>query len=178
MRYGFDIDGVVCDVMPDMRRVADDCGIKISDHDLMIDYANAPEQIEDCLSNVEFWMRLKPIRASWHTVNYMFSQGADVFFITSRKKPEAIDVTEEWLNSWCFSFTGFFSTKRENLKKEELYKELNLDLFVDDHPMVASAVSLVGNSYLYDAEYNRKYELDGVTRIDKLKELYKKGVKV
>ena len=71
----------------------------------------------------------------------------------------AIDVTEEWLDSWCFSFTKFLSTKRENLKKEELYKELELDLFVDDHPMVASAVSLVGNSYLYDAEYNRKYEL-------------------
>tara|TARA_Y100000310_G_scaffold268017_1_gene280412 strand:+ start:5910 stop:6446 length:537 start_codon:yes stop_codon:yes gene_type:complete len=178
MRYGFDIDGVVCDIMPDMRRVADDCGIDISDHDLMIDYGNAPEQIEDCLTNTEFWMRLKPLRASWHVINHMFSQGADVFFITSRKKPEAIDVTEEWLDSWSFSFTKFLSTKREGLKKEELYKELDLDLFVDDHPMVASAVSLVGNSYLYSTEYNANYDLDGVVRIERLKELYKEGVKV
>jgi uncharacterized HAD superfamily protein len=168
MNYGLDIDGVVCDFVTNARQLAEKLGLDVSDRDLVIDYEDMPDSYESALEERPFWLNMKPIKTSWHVVNDLFGKGHNVHFITSRAKDSAILVTGRWLEEWGFMYSDLHFAS--NGRKVELYKELELDIFVDDNPSVVNAISQVGMGVLMSQEYNLDDEV-GV-RIDDLLDLY------
>ena len=111
---------------------------------------------------------MKPIKTSWHVVNDLFGKGHDIHFVTSRAKESAILVTGRWLEEWGFMYSDVhFAT---NGRKAELYKELEMDVFVDDNPSVVDEINKVGMGVLMTQEYNLGDEA-GI-RIDDLSDLY------
>ena len=168
MRYGLDIDGVVCDFLTGARTLAEKLEIDVSDRELVLDYENLPDEYEEVLEDLSFWLNMKPIRSSWHVVNDLFSKGHDVYFITSRRKESAILATCRWLNEWGFMFSDvrFINGKG----KVDLYKELELDIFVDDNPEVVSDITEIGLGILMNQVYNEQDEAR--VRIDSLTDLY------
>ena len=168
MNYGLDIDGVVCDFLPSAVELADRLGLALSDRDLVIDYEDMPDEYESALEGRPFWLNLKPIKTSWHVVNDLFGKGNEIHFVTSRAKESAILVTGRWLEEWGFMYSDVhFST---NEGKVELYKELKMDVFVDDNPRVVDEINKIGTGILMSQDYN----LDDETwiRIDDLSDLY------
>jgi uncharacterized HAD superfamily protein len=111
---------------------------------------------------------MKPIRSSWHVVNDLFSSGHDVYFITSRRKEASMLATCRWLNEWNFMYSDVSFTNGKG--KVDLYKELELDMFVDDDPQVISDISEIGLGILMNQTYNEHDETR--VRIDDLSDLY------
>lgn len=168
MRYGLDIDGVVCDFLVGARALADKLDIDVSDRELVLDYESLPNEYEEVLEDYPFWLNMKPIRSSWHVVNDLFSKGHDVYFITSRGKESAILVTCRWLFEWNFMYSDVSFTNGKG--KVDLYKELELDIFVDDNPEVVSDITEIGLGVLMNQVYNERDEAR--VRIDSLTDLY------
>ena len=168
MKYGLDIDGVVCDFLSGARSLADKLKIDVSDRELVLDYEFLPDEYEKVLEDYPFWLNMKPIRSSWHVVNDLFSAGHDVYFITSRRKESSILATTRWLNEWNFMYSDVRFTNGKG--KVDLYKELELDMFVDDDPQVVSDISEIGLGILMNQIYN-EYDESRV-RIDDLSDLY------
>ena len=168
MNYGLDIDGLVCYFVAKARELADNLGLDVTDRDLVLDYENLPDEYESVLEGRPFWLNMKPIKTSWHVVNDLFGKGHDVHFVTSRAKESAILVTGRWLEEWGFMYSDVhFAT---NGRKAELYKELEMDVFVDDNPSVVDEINKVGMGVLMTQEYNLGDEA-GI-RIDDLSDLY------
>jgi len=168
MNYGLDIDGVVCDFVTNARRLADSLELDLSDRDLVLDYENMPDEYESVLEDRSFWLNMKPIKDSWHVVNDLFGKGHDVHFVTSRAKESAILVTGRWLEEWGFMYSDVhFAT---NGRKVELYKELEMDVFVDDNPRVVDEINKIGMGILMSQDYN--LEDEAWIRIDDLSDLY------
>lgn len=169
MNYGLDIDGVVCDFVSAARKLADDLELDVSDRDLVLEYENLPDEYESVLCDRPFWLNMKPMKTSWHVVNDLFGKGNEIHFVTSRAKESAILVTGRWLEEWGFMYSDVhFST---NEGKVELYKELKMDVFVDDNPNVVNEINKVGMGILMSHDYNIDDEV-GI-RIDDLSDLYK-----
>jgi len=169
MNYGLDIDGVVCDFLPSAVELADSLGIALSDRDLVIDYEDMPDEYESVLEDRPFWLNMKPIKTSWHVVNDLFGKGNEIHFVTSRAKESAILVTGRWLEEWGFMYSDVhFST---NEGKVELYRELELDIFVDDNPSVVDEINKIGGmGVLMTQDYNVDDET--AIRIDDLYDLH------
>ena len=169
MNYGLDIDGVVCDFLPSAVELADSLGLSLSDRDLVIDYEDMPNEYESVLEDRPFWLNMKPIKTSWHVVNDLFGKGHEIHFVTSRAKESAILVTGRWLEEWGFMYSDVhFST---NEGKVELYKELELDIFVDDNPSVVDEINKIGGmGVLMTQDYNVDDET--AIRIDDLYDLH------
>ena len=168
MKYGLDIDGVVCDFLSGARSLADKLKMEVSDRELVLDYDFLPDEYEEVLEDYPFWLNMKPIRSSWHVVNNLFSSGHDVYFITSRKKESAILSTCRWLNEWNFMYSDVKFTNGKG--KVDMFKELELDIFVDDDPEVVSGISEFGLGVLMNQIYNIDDEVR--VRIDYLDDLY------
>ena len=168
MNYGLDIDGVVCDFVTNARQLADSLELDVTDRELVLDYENMPDEYESVLEDRPFWLNMKPIRDSWHVVNELFGQGHDVHFVTSRAKESAILVTGRWLEEWGFMYSDVhFAT---NGRKVELYKELEMDVFIDDNPRVVDEINKIGMGILMSQDYNLEDET--WIRIDDLSDLY------
>ena len=105
MKYGLDIDGVVCDFLSGARSLADKLRMDVSDRELVLDYEFLPDEYEKVLEDYPFWLNMKPIRSSWHVVNDLFSSGHDVYFITSRRKEASMLATCRWLDEWNFMYS-------------------------------------------------------------------------
>ena len=171
MKYGLDIDGVVCDFLSGARSLADKLEMEVSDRELVLNYEFLPDKYEEVLADYPFWLNMKPIRSSWHVVNNLFSAGHDIYFITSRKKESAILTTCRWLNEWNFMYSDVRFTNGKG--KVDMFKELELDMFVDDDPEVVSDISEFGLGILMNQIYNLDDEVR--VRIDNLDDLYQLG---
>jgi len=168
MIFGLDIDGVVCDFLAGARALADRLDLDVSDRELVLEYEGMPDSYESVLDGEPFWLNMKPIKTSWHVVNDLFGKGNDVHFVTSRAKESAIMVTERWLDEWGFMYSGVHFSS--NGHKVELYKELGMDVFVDDNPGIVGEINTVGMGILMSQDYNITDEAS--IRIDDLSDLY------
>jgi 5'(3')-deoxyribonucleotidase len=102
-------------------------------------------------------------------VNDLFGKGNEIHFVTSRAKESAILVTGRWLEEWGFMYSDVhFSTNEGNV---DLYRELELDIFVDDNPSVVDEINKIGGmGVLMTQDYNVDDET--AIRIDDLYDLH------
>lgn len=144
-RFGFDLDGVIADIIPalykkslKMELVPSDT--KCSDiHDAIHIQFNWPDGLFAKVMDADFFYDLEPIPYILKMVQNLLNIDQYVMFITSRHVEEdymIADKTIDWLkkyNIWDKSYGCFFTTSDG---KYEIAKKHNLDLFVDDYPKV------------------------------------------
>jgi hypothetical protein len=120
------------------------------------------ERMEELKQDKAFWLNLKPLI---NPADLPFEPAA---YITSRVIPN--EWTQEWLDKHGFPIAPVITTT-SGFNKAEHCKELNIQIFIDDHFSTMVDLNKEGICcFLMDAKHNRRYDV-GSKRIKSLVEL-------
>ncbi len=163
-RIAFDIDGVLASFSEAFKNKAKEMGLLKIDEDITQYHWDFPDYLQpvwDTIKNDrDFWLNLEPLCG--HQFNYDI-----IAYVSSREIPQ--EWSKEWLDKNNFPPAPVYHTNGDT--KLEILKSLSIDLFVDDS--YKNFVNLNKNgicTFLFDAEYNRKYDV-GYKRLTDLKNL-------
>jgi len=131
MKIGFDLDGVICDI--------DNVVLKIS-------HIMSPE-VEEAVAKYYYSNRTPLLNP-----NLFLADGDEWYVITARNPGWMGDMTRKWLDKFYPSYSGLYFVGGDGwnaepyngdfdawnhdtaVRKVELMKELELDLYIDDSP--------------------------------------------
>jgi uncharacterized HAD superfamily protein len=158
LKVGLDIDGVLADFTGHLMKVSGNEG-------------HIAEHWNDPIVRREF-DKIKKDENFWATIPPLLTRQDIPFephcYITARSIDPA--VTQEWLNKNLFPTAPLYCVGVGE-SKIEIAKKSGIDVMVDDS--ITNFAELNSNGvfcYLYDAPYNRKYNV-GYKRIKSLKEI-------
>lgn len=158
LKIGLDIDGVLADFTTHLMKVSGNEG-------------HVAEHWNDPIVRAEF-DKIKKDENFWATIPPLISRQDIPFephcYITARSIDPA--VTQKWLNDNLFPLAPLYCVGVGE-SKIEVAKKSGIDVMVDDS--ITNFIELNSNGvfcYLYDAPYNRKYNV-GYKRIKELKEI-------
>lgn len=158
-RVGLDLDGVLVDYYSGFCEYAD---IKPTQNHWLFSYT-WEKRHRELYDNKDFWVNLKPL------VDGASLPFDPVSYVTNRHIP--VEWCEEWLEKNGFPCAPVHVVQSS---KVEVLKNIGVDLFVDD--CYSNFVDLNKNGvfcYLYDREYNRKYDV-GHKRLYSLEQIVKR----
>jgi uncharacterized HAD superfamily protein len=174
MKFGFDLDEVVCDLtasLLDLMYV--EYGVK---HDLNIfsgynfydnDYtedieinADIAHMLVRAVRDLSVLSNCKPDQRFARLVSFLHTYGFEIHFITARQ-PEAEEVTRVWLDRHKIPYTSLTVIGYGNNKGPKI-KALGLDYFVDDFIENIEAAlgydeKLKGRTFIVDKPWNEAY---------------------
>jgi hypothetical protein len=140
-RLGFDLDGVLVEILPSLLQAGKDRGIvpletKVEDiHEgIHIQFGWSEEEQSEVLTP-EFFYALPPKTEIVEQVQSWLYAGYDITYITARHA-QHIDMSIRWLEKYSLwrNSSGIHSAK--SAEKYKMAEELKLEIFVDDHQKV------------------------------------------
>lgn len=158
-RVALDIDGVLADYA---TAFCDYAGMDYTNKHWLFSYTWTKRH-KELYENKDFWVNLKPLMDAT-TLPF-----EPVAYVTNRHIP--VEWCEEWLEKNGFPCVPVHVVQSS---KVEVLKNIGVDLFVDD--CYSNFVDLNKNGvfcYLYDREYNRKYDV-GHKRLYSLEQIVKR----
>ena len=183
MKFGFDLDEVVCDLTDSLlEMLREDHGV---DHSLDIftgynfyhnDYTGGDEErnkeIADDLvravRDIDVLANCKVDQRFARLVSFLHVYGYEIHFITARQE-EAEEVTRDWLAKHKIPYSSLTVIGYGNNKGPKI-KALGLNYFVDDFVENVDAAleyddRLRGNTFIVDKPWNRDYINKDVIRV-------------
>lgn len=158
LKIGLDIDGVLADFTGHLMKVS-------GNNDHIAEHWNDPivrKEFEKIKKDPAFWSTIPPL------INRSDIPFEPHCYITAR--PISISVTQEWLDKNLFPVAPLYCVGSGE-SKVDVAKKSGIDVMVDDSFMNFTELNSNGVfCYLYDAPYNRKYNV-GSKRIHSLKEI-------
>jgi hypothetical protein len=165
---GFDLDGVLVDLMPEILIEGQKLGMIPRDVTLAEIEGNIEVQFdigEDNMSRIltlGLFRRAKPIQPAVKDVRRWIEEGADVYYITARnedRSPGLHDVCRDWLDEHGIYEGSRNCIHSRSIKKWEVAKDLKLDVFVDDFEKVIGPMKkVVPHCFLVAAAHNADFE--------------------
>lgn len=142
MKFGIDIDDTIADgvgyFVPALNKHLGQ-NLKVKDVKGRLNTSYNVEQsiIDDFFLRLgdKVFSELKPVPGALETINHLYDEGFEVYFITARPK-EANEVTKQWLKKYGFKYNGLFHSET----KIEIAQELGIKLFVDDSPTIVESM--------------------------------------
>jgi 5'(3')-deoxyribonucleotidase len=164
-KIGLDIDGVLADFSGRFIEEAKKHNVYSKDYTFTQSHWEFPYEWGS------IWNKIKDNEAFWLTIKPLVPSNELPFepecYVTARNIPT--EWTEKWLSLNGFPCKPVYSTNYGSKVKK--IKELKLDIFVDDCWDNFKELNQNGICcYLFEAEYNKKYEV-GYKRIKNLNEL-------
>lgn len=185
MQIGLDIDEVVCSLVPKILDSIDEVwGVRHS-IDIFSKYnffANIYTECEKTnkeiatdivkwVNDSEYLYKAKPCIGVAEFVETLLSKGHEVHFITARPQ-SSFDTTLSWFHKYGIPYTSINVIGNSNCKGV-LGKDLELDIYVDDH--VTNIEAMIKNTnvinFLIDRPWNMYYTDTNVIRIKELQGL-------
>jgi len=174
---GLDLDGVICDYYPELvSNLQKEIDPKITLTDLT-QYniaslfgwsAEKSEEFFDKDQERETFLKVKPIQGAVEAIKELYSQGHEIYLVTSRNPYMHGMHTADWLVEQQLPYTALIFCK----DKVPAAKNLEMDLFVDDDPGQISRMKEEGiRAMLYDQPVNRSYR--GLKRVNSWAEIIK-----
>ena len=182
MKFGFDLDEVVCDLtdsLCNLMREAHDVDHTIEVFEGYNFYQNdycgddgVNEEIADMLvhavRDLGILSNCKVDERFARLVSFLYAYGYEIHFITARQ-PEAEEVTRDWLDRHNIPYTSLTIIGYGNNKGPKI-KALGLDYFIDDFTENIEAAikydeNLKGRTFLVDKPWNRDYINSDVIRV-------------
>lgn len=187
MNIGIDVDEVVCDLLSVvLDSINSKWGFKPT-VDIFSEYnffANSytscdttnksiAEDIVRWVNDSDYLYEVPPYPEVAAVVNDLLTKGHQVHFITARPKT-ALETTQKWFATHGIHYTSLHVIGHGS-SKGVLGRELNLDIYIDDHVVNVEEVleHTKAVNFLIDRPYNRWYTNKKVIRIDKLQDIYK-----
>lgn len=163
MKIGIDIDGVIIDTINFVSKTLSEyysCDIKPDE--LVHGHVKLSGLDGFFEKNGEYlFCTLDPIENSVGVINEL-GRVHEIFFISARYQIH-YDMTIRWLNQHGFIAKRILFT--EGKSKIDICRELGIELFIEDSAV--NALEIAQNNILvllYDAEYNRYVEHEGIVR--------------
>ena len=174
LRIGLDFDGVIADTPLLKSQVARDVFEKevnpaymlakyILDNNILTPDEYHRLQQEIYFDHPEWHRTLKPMKEACESITALKSDGHEIVSITSRT-PDAVRLAREWLQDEGFGIELYDMEGRSG--KEEVAKELRIEVYIDDDPQfLTPMVGVVPHLFLFAWKYNENFdEGDCMTR--------------
>lgn len=173
MLIGLDLDGVLCDLGPNVAaRIAERFGVSSHPdtwrtYDLRLLRLGVPQDrlhafLDEIFVDPTLYETAAPAPGAQFGVSRLRSAGWRLVGITARP-PRLAAVTSAWLFTHGMSLDEIHHT--EMGKKAEVARRLGVDATVEDNPHEAELLAAVCESWLLDRPYNRDYALAGARRL-------------
>lgn len=168
-----DIDGVVADFYSELVYVMKNNGVEISHWSEWGDYhfSNIIKDydhtlVQSIIDNPIVAKNCKPFEEAWYWTNF-YGERYDIMYLTSRNE-SLNNTTWNWFYEW--DMPADFVVFERN--KVEFLRNLQIDVYIDDHPEVVSLARDSGiEAYLINRPYNSEYLIDNDFRINSLWEV-------
>lgn len=169
-----DIDGVIADIAGGINRSLEKVGVVNYDYSdwLMTEFED--ELSNSVMANSVFWKNLKPFSDAWYQVNDWWSNGCDIYLVTSRRSSHSRDILSQWLDDWKIQYSQYIFADMG--QKSNVIKELNPIFAVEDNYNEVSLLVNNGvNCYMRRAWYNSEYweDFETIGSLFELEEKYK-----
>ena len=163
-RMGFDIDGVLCSIIPECLSAAQKVGlvpphITVEDinTDMRIQFNWPSDGYEKVFTN-EFTLSLPPNMDVINDIKSWIKEGHYVIFITARPDQEK-ESTIEWMNKYDLLDGSQGIIQIKSALKYIKAQEHNLEIFVDDYPKVIETMDgVIKYPFLLNGPLNRCHE--------------------
>lgn len=169
MKIALDLDGVVANIdsqLSYLLKTKLDIDLHPTKYTMMPlqdqlvkEYGIDPSWVRDEFMINTFWLNMQPYEEAWTLTNKWFGQMHDVYLIT-RRKLNAISLTERWLDEWEIGYTRLFCDEVK-LEKYKTANRLGCDFFIEDNPEEVESLvkNFNGESFLIERPYNLGYDL-------------------
>lgn len=173
MLIGLDLDGVLCDLGPNVAaRIAERFGVSThpatwSTYDLRLLRLGVPEErfnsfLDEIFVDPCLYESAVPTPGAAYGVPRLLDAGWRLVGITARPAQLA-EVTSAWLAAQGFELEEVHHTLVGT--KSVVADRLGVDATIEDNPHEAELLSRVCQSWLLDRPYNRDYPLSGARRL-------------
>lgn len=152
-----DLDGVIADIGSALDDwINKSKGAEDTDYSSWLITDSKSDQAMEIFNNPLFWKNMKPYADAWHCVNQWFNNGDDVYIVTARRCPSAIEQTETWLDMWRIStMIPIFTNINE---KHNVIEKINPEFVVEDNPHEVKILRSHGiNAFLRKQWYNKQF---------------------
>ena len=158
-KIGFDIDDVICDMLPVIRQFLSDyfsCEVEIpTSWNYKIPGVTPEEITEAWVGNLPSLItKCKPLDNNIGALTWFSEHFGELQFITARHD-ECKQATEKWLDRWLFgcNYRVYYTS---NQCKIQTIKDLNLSIYVDDrYKTINDVAPIVDLAILIDKPWNR-----------------------
>lgn len=191
MKIGIDLDGIVCDVVPSIKKVLADLGYKLPFSYVNHDWgwtdsglpSDALDKAWDCIVKTpNFWESVppmddvKPMYYFWRQYKDIY----DIYFITSRPETVGRTVRQQSVNWLSKHFNGINSNidvlaVEGAHQKAEVLEALNINYFIDDFTktiVTCMAKFPKCKSYLRNQPWNAADHIHGIKRVNNITEFF------
>lgn len=123
-------------------------------------------------NNPLFWKNMRPYDDAWYCTNEWFSKGDDVYIVTARRCPAAIEQTESWLDMWKIAtMPPIFTNIHE---KHSVIKDINPEFVVEDNPNEVRILQEQGIKTFLRKQWYNKHSWDEFPTINCLWDIERK----
>lgn len=167
MKIGFDIDGVLCNLLKNYINKLKLYNIieeNISEKDIYTDLKiqfNFSDKIEKQILNYDLYYNLPPNLGIIYDIKKFMNSGYEILYITARyNNDETKQATIDWLKKYDIFDRSFGCIHEKSALKYIHAKENNLDFFIDDyHKVIRSMKGIVPYPFLLKGMRNKNDDL-------------------
>lgn len=173
MLIGLDLDGVLCDLGPNVAaRIADRFGVASHPatwrtYDLRLLRLGVPEDrfhsfLDEIFVDPSLYESAEATPGASYGLARLLDAGWRLVGITARP-PQLAGVTADWLRAQGFELEAVHHSEVGG--KSAVARRLRVDATLEDNPREAELLAEVCQSWLLDRPYNRDYPLAGARRL-------------
>ena len=172
MKVACDLDGVVVDIMPQIKEVANQRGIQLEFKEyepINVDKAVFHDIVHTVLAGKMNF--IKPYPDAEIFLSLIFENIGPITFVTARNE-KYNNNTLDWIATH-FSFP-YKVVNQHSSDKAEFIKSEGFDAFIEDRLRTANHAAELGiNTYLLNRSWNiKRYTHERVKRVDSIKLIY------
>lgn len=162
LRIGFDIDGVLCSIIPECLAAGKKYGLipeNVQISDICDDFKkqfNWSENDKNMVFNADFYKGLVAHQNVIKTIKKWLSDGHYILYITARQSDNEIhNACVDWLKeNAIYDGSGGCIHEHSSLKYIKA-EEHNLQIFIDDHPkVIKTMIGKIKHPFLMEGPIN------------------------